>query len=352
MQLPTSLGSILKSEEIPVTRVTWVSLLLVALLYGFIWAIPFTFLSSIGCGFVFRNKDYAKTIFACEYILTEDLRSTIIKFTLLFSMFYLGGLIWAMQRKSRLPNYSEKTVIYEHGFFNKQFIRNPSHAFYIFQDVENEVICRYQDVAAVNLRISTDPTLRRLRQSADIMTRSKVEDQVLVFYHFSKKLRSKEFRRKQSSDKFSSSSKALASVVLSKLEERYWPEIKDKIYKGEVVSFGGDYGAYVSKSYVAFGPNKKDIFPLHEIQGIVLAIDGGEVDTWDFFVSFKEEAYKHRMRFAGFNPPRDHVQMDRVDNPHLFFKSLATLGIPVNLDQIIGLDEEWLALLKKYAVLA
>jgi hypothetical protein len=346
MQLPTNLGSILKSEEIPVTRVTWVSLLLVALLYGFIWAIPFTFLSAIGCGFVFRNKDYAKTIFACEYILTEDLRSTIIKFTLLFSMFYLGGLIWAMQRKSRLPNYSEKTVIYEHGFFNKKFIRNPSHAFYIFQDVENEVICRYQDVAAVNLRISTDPTLRRLSESDDIMTRSKVKDQVLVFYHFSKKLRSKEFRRKQSSDKFSSSSKALASVVLSKLEEFYWTEIKDKIYRGEEVSFGS---AYVSKNYVALGYNKNDIFPLHEIQQIGLAIDGGEVDTWDFFVSFKEEAYKHRMRFAPFIYPSIHVPIGRVDNPHLFLKSLATLGIPFNLDQTIGIDKEWLALLKKYA---
>ena len=263
-------------------------------------------------------------------------------------MFYLGGLIWAMQRKSRLPNYSEKTVIYEHGFFNKKFIRNPSHAFYIFQDVENEVICRYQDVDSVILRISTDPTLRRLSQSADIMTRSKVKDQVLVFYHFSKKLRSKDFRRKQSSDKFSSSSKALASVVLSKLEEFYWTEIKDKIYRGEEVSFGS---AYVSKNYAALGYNKNDIFPLHEIREIVLAIDGGEVDTWDFFVSFKEEAYKHRMRFAPFIYPSIHVQIDRVDNPHLFFKSLVTLGIPVNLDYI-NLDEEWLALLKKYAGLA
>lgn len=364
MRTHPNLGSIVGVEETPIERFSWWSFLPIAIIYGVIWTIPFMGLALVGCNLTYVNlgKEFTDRIFACGFMHLDNATPTVIKSVLLCSTVYFLLLTWATRRKMYLPKYSQKTVIYQRGFSYKRLVRYPTAPSYIFKDIADEITCKYDDISSVFMKISTDLNPRitgRGEVGLVSIPETKIaggSDKLLFIYNFlSEAACSKEFRSKRSSKFFVSSSKVLARSVLERLEQRSWKEIESKIRKGQVVKFGK---FYVCKSYIGLGSKRHEnnTFPLHEIQEIELAIDGGEVESWDFFVRFKEEFHKKRMKYASFAPlaPCYHTMMTNVENPHLFLKSLRILGIQVNLSRIynMGLDEEMVELLKRYAGLA
>lgn len=354
------LGSVLDADETPFKRVSYWELLPIAFIYGLIWLIPFMGLTMVGCplAYHFIGQEYER-IFVCEVFTATDATPVIIKSAIFCQTIYFILLVWAVRRKSRLLKYSEKTVIYERGFCYRRFAAYPTRPEYVFKDLSDEVVFRYEDIESVNLKISDDLNPRITgRATVGAVSTPKVkisggQDQLIIFYNFKKGKRSKEFRCKQSSKYFYSASKSLAKLILSDLEVRHWNEIESKISRGEVVKFG-DF--HICNNYIGLGSRrqKNNTFPINELKEIELDFcSGADIETWDFVVRFKAEIEKKRMKFASFVPlaPNIRMQMGHVDNPHLFLKALAMISIPINLSQIynIGLDEEVVDLLKGYA---
>lgn len=174
-------------------------------------------------------------------------------------------------------------------------------------------------------------------------------DDCIVRYTFLDAKNNKRVKNRKKDTFFSSSTK-LAKIALSTLETGLWSEIESKINKGERVNFGElhvskDYLYHVVEEFSFIGKRDfKSKFLISGIQELLLEYDDGEFSGWDFSIRLKAELGRKPRHYLN-------LDMDRVENTHLFLKALVMIGIPINLKNIenIGLDEEKVALLKGYA---
>lgn len=338
MQMHHNLGIVLEVDETPIERVSWWGLLPIALIYGLIFLIPFTVL---GCPlFSLFLGEYAVDTFACEIWTSTNATPSIIKSALFCSAIYFTGLVWATRRKSRTLKHSEKTVIFEHGFQSVRFIAAPTDPNYIFKDIAHDVVCKYSDILSASIFISD----KLKPKIVGVLSTSKIKiagnDQWVIRYTLLNTKNSKRVKNRENNTFFSSSTK-LAKIALSSLETRLWSEIESQIYRGERVNFGE---LDISRDYLFHFKNK---YLISEIQEVLLEYNDGEFSGWDFSIRLKAELVSIGLqRWNYFN-----VDMDDIENTHLFLKTLAMIGIPINLNNSydIGLDEEKVALLKVYA---
>jgi hypothetical protein len=351
-----NLGTVLEIDETPLKRVSWWGLLPIAFICGLIFLIPFMGLAVVGCPitYQFLGKEYAEKIFVCEVFTATDSTPTIIKSALFCQTIYFAGLVWATRRKLRTLKYSEKTVIFEHGFHSVRFIASPTDPDYIFKDVAHEVVCKYSDISSACITISDKLNPKIVgRAEVGLLSTTKLKiagnDDCIICYTLLNTKNNKRVKNREKYTFFSSSTK-LAKMALSSLETRLWSEIESKIHRGERVNFGElhvfkDYLFHVVKEFSFIGKRDfKNKFLVTEIQEVLLEYDDGEFSGWDFSIRLKAELGRKPRHYLN-------VDMDHVENTHLFLKTLAMIGIPSNLKNIenIGLDEEKVALLKGYA---
>lgn len=123
----------------------------------------------------------------------------------------------------------------------------------------------------------------------------------------------------------SSPSLPLMRYVASYICSTRWKGMREAIERGQEVSFGC---VAISREYVRvedFGSSERLLFRIQAIKEIKLCIDS-------------EDGYVFRLEFiSGSRSTKSsdcYFRCDKVDNFHLFFKTLKLVGIPMNLSEL------------------
>jgi len=272
-----------------------------------------------------------------------------------FELVLLVTLFWATRRKLKLLRHHnvdflvatnpEKVVIFERGFYLIRFMTDPSHVLYMFKDVDHEVLCNYENITSVQILILS-LTMKIRDQFNNIMQGSDN-----LGFHYTTKDKSCIFAW----------SSNLAIKVLDQLDYQYWNEIKSRINRQEIVSFGR---FHVNQNYIYLGKksHQKNKFFLLEIKEIAItqySFSRYESNIPDWVLEIRPRPEFEGKWFGisrlGLLPTiqdKTREEMGNIENLHLLIKVLAMLGITINFDDLESKNvgpKEVVKLLKNYS---
>ncbi|MFQ3615885.1 MAG: hypothetical protein SNJ50_04205 [Cyanobacteriota bacterium] len=288
------LGSIVEIEEKPIEKYSIIRLLTVAIL-AFLFTATFVGFPAFAIlgGIVSSLELWFPNVYKNVYKIITSVISIASPYPImaLFGAFgALGVFYWYYYWYSKQP-YDSKVIILSNGFI----YHKPT-------DKKDRFAYRYDEVSSISLRLPS--------YSGPVSSGC----HIYYRYHVNNK------------EKYviSSMSLTLARYVGNYIFSKHWVRLKDLLENGNEICFGD---ICVSKKYIKIR-GSADSFKLEGIKEIKLYISSeDEVFQLEFKPGF-------RSKWAG----GVYVPCEEVSNPHLFFKALEFVGIPLNLSVLPELE--------------
>lgn len=185
--------------------------------------------------------------------------------------------------------YASRTIILTHGFIYDHILAPKKH---------RHKAARYDDITVMRLFF---PSLTKIIYKYYV----KNQEECFLF----------------------SESLVLMRHVGSYIVAMRWAEVKNLIKQNDEACFGN---ICLSKSYVKI-KGYSDQFEVSSIKGIQLCLSGdGDEFHLIFYPNFRSKW-----------PSGAFVPCSGLDNPHLFYKALKLIGIPLNLEQCPKLEDHF-----------